>query len=270
MLSEIRMKFFLLIPFLSLVTFAASPPSSEFILSSGTSFKMQVARDDLLAGVPFESNLDLAAGDLFKLTDGLGSKTNEAFRVFAREGVEDWVITFSNLKILELKEIRVFSWNGDIRSQQDFDLAYSMDRGKTFVPLAKRILAPENGACNLTRVPCSLSKVTDLRFVFRNPGDDVNPKNTHHSSLLEIDAMGTPVVPLTLAEAKEAGRANSALLSSHEVGEAKTGFCLKNRPKRTSPFSIHPSGPAWNVVAYLVTDLKNKKANSESTRSTRT
>ncbi len=224
MLSEIRMKFFLLIPFLSLVTFAASPPSSEFILSSGTSFKMQVARDDLLAGVPFESNLDLAAGDLFKLTDGLGSKPNEAFRVFAREGVEDWVITFSNLKILELKEIRVFSWNWDIRSQQDFDLAYSMDRGKTFVPLAKRILAPENGACNLTRVPCSLSKVTDLRFVFRNPGDDVNPKNTHHSSLLEIDAMGTPVVPLTLAEAKEAGRANSALLSSHEVGGSKDGL----------------------------------------------
>ena len=52
-------------------------------------------------------------------------------------------------------------------------------------------------------------------------------------------------------------------------GEAKTGFCLKNRSKRTSPFSILPSGPPWNKVAYLVTP-KNKKANSESTRSTRT
>ena len=92
MLSDIRMKFFLLIPFLSLVTFAASPPSSEFILSTGTSFKMQVARDDLLTGVPFESNLDLAAGDFFKLTDGLGSKTNPAFRTFARDGTEDWII----------------------------------------------------------------------------------------------------------------------------------------------------------------------------------
>ena len=224
MLSDIRLKFFLLIPFLSVVTFAASPPSSEFIVSSGSSFNAQAAKDDLLAGVPFESNLDLAAGDLFKLTDGLGSKTNTAFRTFARDGTEDWVITFSNLKILELREIRVFSWNGDIRSQQDFDLAYSMDRGKTFLPLAKRILAPENGACNLTRVPCSLSKVTDLRFVFRNPGDDVNPKNTHHSSLLEIDAIGTSLVPLTLAEAKDAGRANSALLSAHEVGGSKDGF----------------------------------------------
>ncbi|HAE12501.1 MAG TPA: hypothetical protein DCG39_12755, partial [Opitutae bacterium] len=224
MLSDIRLKFFLLMPYLSLVAFAASPPSSEFIVSSGSSFKAQAAKDDLLAGVPFESNLDLAAGDLFKLTDGLGSKTNTAFRTFARDSTEDWVITFSNLKILELKEIRVFSWNVDIRSQQDFDLAYSMNRGKTFLPLAKRILAPENGACNLTRVPCSLSKVTDLRFVFRNPRDDVNPKNTHHSSLLEIDAIGTSLVPLTLAEAKDAGRANSALLSAHEVGGSKDGF----------------------------------------------
>ena len=118
MLSDIRLKFFLLIPFLSLVTFAASPPSSEFILSSRTSFKVQVAKDDLLTGVPFESNLGLAAGDFLKLTDGLGSKTNTAFRTFARDDVEDWVITFSNLKILELKEIRVFSWNGDHRAQQ--------------------------------------------------------------------------------------------------------------------------------------------------------
>ena len=226
-----RLKFFLLIPFLSLIALASSPSSSEFILSSGSSFKVQVAKDDLLARIPFESNLGLAAGDLLKLTDGMGSKPNEAFRVFAREGVEDWVITFSNLKIVEIKEIRVFSWNGDIRSQQDFDLAYSMDRGKTFVTLAKRILAPENGACNLTRIPCSLSKVTDLRFVFRNPGDNVNPKNTHHSSLLEIDAIGTPVVPLTLAEAKDAGRANSALLSAHEVGGSKDGFLPEKSAK---------------------------------------
>ena len=90
MLSDIRMKFFLLIPFWSLVTIAASPPSSEFILSSGTSFKMQLARDDLLAGVPFESNLDLAAGDLFKLTDGLGRKTNTALRPRRHRGLGDY------------------------------------------------------------------------------------------------------------------------------------------------------------------------------------
>ena len=137
MLSDILLKFFLLIPFFSLVTFA-STPSSEFILASGSSFKVQVAKDDLLAGVPFESNLELAAGDFFKLTDGLGSKTNSSCRTFARDGVEDWVITFSNLKTVEIKEIRVFSWNGDYRAQQDFDLAYSTDRGKTFAHLAKQ------------------------------------------------------------------------------------------------------------------------------------
>ena len=178
----------------------------------------------MLKGVPFNSNLKLQAGDFFKLTDGLGNLSNSSFRTFAKDGVEDWVITFSNLKIIELKEVRVFSWNGDSRSQQDFDLVYSMDRGKTFVPLAKRILARENGVFNLTRVSCSLSEVTDLRFIFRNPGDDVNPKKTHHTSLLEIDAIGTPVVPLTLAEAKDAGRANSALLSAHEVGVSKDGL----------------------------------------------
>ena len=178
----------------------------------------------MLKDVPFNSNLKLQAGDFFKLTDGLGNLSNSSFRTFAKDGVEDWVITFSNLKIIELKEVRVFSWNGDSRSQQDFDLVYSMDRGKTFVPLCKRILARENGVFNLTRVSCSLSEVTDLRFIFRNPGDDVNPKKTHHSSLLEIDAIGTPVVPLTLAEAKDAGRANSALLSAHEVGRSKDGL----------------------------------------------
>jgi mono/diheme cytochrome c family protein len=199
----------------------------EFTVETGSNFKARVAQDDLLAGIPFQSNLELAAGDFFKLTDGLGSKPNIAFRTFARDGVEDWVITFSNLKIVEIKEIRVFSWNGDYRAQQGFDLAYSMDRGKTFVTLAKRILAPENGACNLTRIPCSLTKVTDLRFVFRNPGDDLHPKNTRHSSLLEIDAIGIPVVPLTLAEAKDAGRANSALLAGHAVQGRKDGLLPK-------------------------------------------
>ena len=244
MRSDIPLKFFLLIPFLSLLAVASSPPPSKFILSSGSTFKMQVAKDDLLAGVSFESNLELAAGDFFKLTDGLGSKTNTALRSFARDDVEDWVITFSNLKIVELKEIRVFSWNGDIRSQQDFDLACSMDRGKTFVPLAKGILAPENGACNLTRISCSLNKVTDLRFVFRNPGDDVNPKNTHHSSLLEIDAIGTPLVPLTLAEAKDVGRVNSVLLAGSAVERRKNGLLPEKSTQANLPVfhsSIQPA-----------------------------
>ena len=191
---------------------------ASFTTETGHKLSQKILDNDLLNGLPFSSNLKLQAGDFFKLTDGLGNFRNSSFRTFARDGVEDWVITFSNLKIIELKEVRVFSWNGDSRSQQDFDLVYSMDRGKTFVPLAKRILARESGAYNLIRVPCSLSKVTDLRFVFRNPGDDVNPKNTHHSSLLEIDAIGTSLAPLTFAEAKKAGLSKSAMLAVHEGG----------------------------------------------------
>ena len=181
--------------------------------------------------------------------------------VFAREGVEDWVITFSNLKILELKEIRVFSRIGTFDRNKTSILPTAWTGEKTFVPLAKRILAPENGACNLTRVPCSLSKVTDLRFVFRNPGDDVNPKNLIIPLFLRLTPWG-PGGSLTLAEAKEAGRANSALLSSlMRSGEAKTGF-LKNRPKRTSPFSIHPSRPAWERGCLPCHGPEKQKANS--------
>ena len=198
----------------------------------------------MLKGVAFTSNLKLQAGDFFKLTDGLGNLSNSSFRTFAKDGVEDWVITFSNLKIMELKEIRVFSWNGDIRSQQDFDLVYSMDRGKTFVTLAKRILARENGVFNLTRVPCSLSEVTDLRFIFRNPGDDANPKNVWHSSLLEIDAIGVPVIPMTFAEAKDVGRLNSLLLAEHSDRRVQEGLAItKTTEANLSDFhtSIRPA-----------------------------
>ena len=198
----------------------------------------------MLKGVAFTSNLKLQAGDFFKLTDGLGNLSNSSFRTFAKDGVEDWVITFSNLKIMELKEIRVFSWNGDIRSQQDFDLVYSMDRGKTFVTLAKRILARENGVFNLTRVPCSLSEVTDLRFIFRNPGDDANPKNVWHSSLLEIDAIGVPVIPMTFAEAKDVGRLNSLLLAEHSDRRVQEGLTItKTTEANLSDFhtSIRPA-----------------------------
>jgi hypothetical protein len=212
----------------------------EFTVETGSNFKARVAQDDLLAGIPFQSNLELAAGNLLKLTDGIGSKSNSSFRTFAQDDVKDWVITFSNLKIVELEEIRVFSWNGDHRSQQDFDLAYSIDRGKTFVTLAKRILAPENGACNLTRIPCSFTKVTDLRFVFRNPGDDLHPKNVRHSSLLEIDAIGTPLVSLTLAEAKDAGRANSALLAGPAV-ERRKDWLLPEKSAQANLSVFHSS-----------------------------
>jgi len=199
----------------------------EFTVETGPEFKTGVNQDDLLEGVPFHSNLELTAGDFYKMTDGLGSKPNESFRTFAHDGVEDWVITFSKLKIVEVEEIRVFSWNGDHRAQQDFDVAYSVDRGKTFVPLAKRIVAPKNGACNLTSIPCMVGEVTDLSFVFRNPG-----KNAHHSSILEIDAIGTPLVEKPgFAEARKAGLANSALLAKRETAGRQASGSSGESPK---------------------------------------
>jgi hypothetical protein len=169
-----------------------------------------------LAGYPFLSNLNLQAGDFLKLTDGKGSKTDGSLRTFARDDIKDWVVTFSRLKIIRLEEVRVFSWNGDQRAQQDYDLAYSSDAGKTFLPLAKEVRASQNGASNLTRVPCQVDGVTDLRFTFRNPGEKNNSKNSLHSSILEIDAIGIPLLPLTFAEARKAGRENSVLLEKSE------------------------------------------------------
>ena len=98
--------------------------AASFVLHSGKSFSLPISQDNLLKGLSFHSNLDLQAGDLFKLTDGEGSKPDGSFRTFARDDIKDWVVTFSRLKIIRLEEVRVFSWNGDQRAQQDYDLAY--------------------------------------------------------------------------------------------------------------------------------------------------
>ncbi len=200
--------------FCLLVIFRLS--ASEFRLEVDQHFKTSISNDDLLTGYPFRSNLKLQAGGFLKLTDGKGSKTDGSLRTFARDDIKDWVVTFSRLKITRLEEVRVFSWNEDQRAQQDYDLAYSTDAGKTFLPLAKEIRALQSGACNLTRVPCRVDGVTDLRLTFRNPEDRENPNNTLHSSILEIDALGVPMLPLTFAEAKKAGRDNSVLLQKAE------------------------------------------------------
>ena len=187
----------------------------DFQVDIGKKFKSPPSNNDLISGIPFLSNLKLQAGDLFKLTDGKGKK-DYGMRTFALDNVEDWVVTFSKLKIVRLDEVRVFSWNGDHRAQQDFDITYSINNGKTYATLAKEIIATENGVCNLTRIPCRVDGVTDLRFTFRNPGDRVNTQNPWHSSILEIDAIGVPLLPLTFAEAKKAGRDNSILLHKAE------------------------------------------------------
>ena len=217
--------------------------AEKFQFESDDNPRTRIAQDDLLSGIPFHSNLGLQAGNSYKLSDGQGKK-DPTTRTFALDNTDDWLITFSNLKIERLDEIRVFSWNGDHRAQQDYDLAYSTDAGKSFLPLVREVRALKSGSVNLTRIPCSLTKITDLRFIFRNPGDDANPKNVWHSSLLEIDAIGVPVIPMTFAEAKDVGRLNSLLLAEHSDRRVQEGLAItKTTEANLSDFhtSIRPA-----------------------------
>ena len=217
--------------------------AEKFQFESDDNPRTRIAQDDLLSGIPFHSNLGLQAGNSYRLSDGQGKK-DPTTRTFALDNTDDWLITFSNLKIERLDEIRVFSWNGDHRAQQDYDLAYSTDAGKSFLPLVREVRALKSGSVNLTRIPCSLTKITDLRFIFRNPGDDANPKNVWHSSLLEIDAIGVPVIPMTFAEAKDVGRLNSLLLAEHSDRRVQEGLAItKTTEANLSDFhtSIRPA-----------------------------
>jgi hypothetical protein len=217
--------------------------AEKFQFESDDNPRTRIAQDDLLSGIPFHSNLGLQAGNSYRLSDGQGKK-DPTTRTFALDNTDDWLITFSNLKIERLDEIRVFSWNGDHRAQQDYDLVYSTDAGKSFLPLVREVRALKSGSVNLTRIPCSLTKITDLRFIFRNPGDDANPKNVWHSSLLEIDAIGVPVIPMTFAEAKDVGRLNSLLLAEHSDRRVQEGLPItKTTEANLSDFhtSIRPA-----------------------------
>lgn len=168
---------------------------------------VQVLADDLLSGASFTSNLPLHKGTPQKLTDGIGHEFIQGSCTYGVDGPEDWVVTFSNLRIAELHEIRVISSNRDARACQDYDVLVSIDRGQSFTALAEKVIADQSGAFNLTRVPVSAKEVTDLRFTFRSP----NQK--HRSALYEIDAIGVPLVQPSLAEFRERGRRQSRFLT---------------------------------------------------------
>ncbi|MFT5468814.1 MAG: mono/diheme cytochrome c family protein [Verrucomicrobiales bacterium] len=175
---------------------------------------VQVADDDLLTGAAFVSSLPMQNGTSLTLTDGVGSEEERGRGTFGQNDTSDWVITFSSLRITELHELRVFSCNGDARAIQDYDVSFSSDRGKTFTPLAKDVIADQSMVYNLTRVPVKVGCVTDLRFTFRNPGDRERDTNTLHSAIYEIDAIGVPWIPPSLAEVREAGRLKSSFLNA--------------------------------------------------------
>ena len=147
----------------------------------------EISRNDLLSGVRAQSNLKLQNGTDFGMTDGLGGdEPKGAHLVFARANQKDdpWVVEFSNLRILRLDEIRVFSCNRDARSRQNYDLALSSDGGSTWQPVATGVTAKKSGALAVTRVVAPFDAVTNLRFTFRQM------RNNTHSAILEIDALG--------------------------------------------------------------------------------
>lgn len=177
---------------------------------------VEVADDDLLSGASFTSSRPLQKGNPLELTDGIGSEFIQGSCTFGEDGTGDWILTFSNLEIKELHELRVFSSNRDSRACQDYDVSFSDDKGHTFSPLAANVIAAQRKAYNLTRIPLKIGKVTDLRFTFRNPDERKNPKAKLHSALYEIDAIGVPSVrpaPPSLTKVREMGRRQSRFLT---------------------------------------------------------
>lgn len=199
---------------------------------------VQVLDDDLLSGAFFTSNLPLSKGTPKKLTDGEGHQFIQGSCTFGRDGTDDWIITFSNLKIAQLQEVRVFSSNRDGRAKQDYDILASTDRGQTFTPLVKDIIADQSGAYNVTRVPVRAKNVTDLRFTFRNPGQRQRSNSKLNSALYEIDAIGVPATEPSLVQIREASRARSRFLTGHfDISDVAE---IPEPDLRTFQNEIHP------------------------------
>ena len=163
----------------------------------------EISRNDLLSGVRFQSNLKLQSGTVFGMTDGSGGH-----RIFAaaNEQGDPWVVEYSDLRIQQLEEIRVFSWNRDTRARQDYDVAVSSDGGSTWQLVATRVTAKKSGALAVTRVVASFDAVTNLRFTFRQV------HNNTHSAILEIDALGEKIPVPTIEELRSEGKKFSKYL----------------------------------------------------------
>ena len=157
----------------------------------------EISRNDLLSGVRFQSNLKLQSGTVFGMTDGSGGH-----RIFAaaNEQGDPWVVEYSDLRIQQLEEIRVFSWNRDTRARQDYDVAVSSDGGSTWQLVATGVTAKKSGALAVTRVVASFDAVTNLRFTFRQV------HNNTHSAILEIDALGEKIPVPTIEELRSEGK----------------------------------------------------------------
>ena len=135
----------------------------------------EISRNDLLSGVRSQSNLKLQGGTDLGMTDGSGG-----YRIFAapNEQGDPWVIEFSDLRIQQLKEIRVFSWNRDAIARQDYDVAQVLTEDHLAAG-CYRSHRKKSGVLAVTRVVASFRAVTDLRFTVRQV------RNNTHSAILK-------------------------------------------------------------------------------------
>jgi mono/diheme cytochrome c family protein len=189
---------------------------------------VRISNKDLLTGVVLKSNLALQNGKTSDLTDGVGGQPQYKQRVFGLNDTTDWVVTFSKLKIKQLHEIRVFSWNRDSRAAQDYDVAFSHDGGKTFKALAKDAIVTKSNALNLTRITVRVGAVTDLRFTFRSAGERKRPTNEQHSAIVEIDAIGIGTIVSTRPPAAAEKPIRTA--TRPKAKPAPTAIPPKNKP----------------------------------------
>ena len=163
----------------------------------------EISRNDLLSGVRFQSNLKLQSGTDFGLTDGSGGH-----RIFAaaNEQGDPWVVEYSDLRIQQLEEIRVFSWNRDTRARQDYDVAVSSDGGSTWQLVATGVTAKKSGALAVTRGSRHSTRSPIYCFTFRQV------HNKTHSAILEIDALGEKIPVPTIEEPRSEGKKFSKYL----------------------------------------------------------
>ncbi len=111
------------------------------------------------------------------------------------------MFTYSALGEIDLADLRLFSYNTDNRSEQNYDVEFSIDNGTSFSSLIANVTGGSFGESVLTSITDNAggllaSGVTDVNFVF---GTTITSP-FRSSALVEIDAFSeVQAVPLPAA-----------------------------------------------------------------------
>lgn len=163
--------------------------------STDAGLSFSVSSGDLLDGLSLSSNLpELGSLPFSRVTDGLAGQQDFGpdGRTIVSNISTPWEVTYSGLGGVNIGELRLFSWNTNGRSVQNYTVEASSDGGSNFATLAN-VSIPNSNASNVSQLIDSnpgtafATGVTDLKFTFQ-------PNGTQHISLIEIDAF-TGVAP---------------------------------------------------------------------------